>query len=230
MTRTKRLIFVVEDDSTIAAGLVAALEHEGFEAMGFVQAESALRAARTDRPDLVLSDVMLPGIDGRRFMLALKTEFPSVPVILLTARSDEIDRVMGLEMGADDYITKPFSSREVIARIRARLRERPVEDRGADDYTFGKSKVDLRRPLMWRDGVEISLTTHEAGTLWYLIAHRGRDVSREELLRDVWGHNRFMTTRTVDNQILKLRKKIEEPEGEPRHILTVHGTGYRFEP
>jgi DNA-binding response OmpR family regulator len=226
-------VIVVEDDHTIALGLVAALEHERFEVRHFDTAEKGLEGIRQRAPDLLVSDVMLPGESGLSLMQRVKAEFPGIPVILLTARTEEIDRVMGLELGADDYVTKPFSVREVVARVKARLREHsaPAADgRAADHYTFGNVRVDLRRRILWKDGEESRLTTHEAGTLEYLIKHRGRDVSRDELLEKVWGYSAALTTRTVDNQILKLRKKIEDTPAQPRHILTVHGTGYRFEP
>ncbi len=222
-------ILLVEDDPTIAEGLVAALRHERFQVHHVISAEAGKVALRDTSVDLVISDVMLPGVDGISFLRATKESHPGLPVILLTARSDEIDRVMGLEMGADDYVTKPFSVREVVARVKARLRDRPDDSRTPDQFKFGDVTVDLRRRRLIRDGEEQTLTTHEAGTLAYLIAHRGRDVSRDELLEHVWGYKTAITTRTVDNQILKLRKKIEPVPAEPRHILTVHGTGYRFE-
>jgi len=223
-------VLVVEDDNTIAMGLVAALEHERFTVRHVDNGDKALDAVRERTPDLVVCDIMLPGIDGLQVMRTIKSEFPAIPIIMLTAKTDEIDRVMGLEMGADDYVTKPFSVREVLARVKARLRERTQEPRTPDVFHFGNVKVDLRRRILWKDGDESHLTTHEAGTLAYLITHRGRDVSRDELLQEVWGYTAALTTRTVDNQILKLRKKIEDTPGVPRHILTVHGTGYKFEP
>jgi DNA-binding response OmpR family regulator len=223
-------ILVVEDDETIAMGLVAALEHERFLVRHVDTGEGAIAAVRERSPDLLLCDIMLPGIDGLQVMRTVKSEFSSIPVIMLTARSDEIDRVMGLEMGADDYVTKPFSVREVIARVKARLRGHTSERRTPEQFSFGDVKVDLRRRMLSKNGRESHLTTHEAGTLAHLITHRGRDVSRDELLKEVWGYTAALTTRTVDNQILKLRKKIEDIPGQPRHILTVHGTGYRFEP
>ena len=223
-------VLVVEDDNTIAMGLVAALEHERFTVRHVDTGEKALDAVRERTPDLLVCDIMLPGIDGLQVMRTVKSEFPAIPIIMLTAKTDEIDRVMGLEMGADDYVTKPFSLREVLARVKARLRERTQEPRTPDVFHFGNVKVDLRRRILWKDGDESHLTTHEAGTLAYLITHRGRDVSRDELLQEVWGYTAALTTRTVDNQILKLRKKIEDTPGVPRHILTVHGTGYKFEP
>lgn len=223
-------ILVIEDDKTIALGLVAALEHERFDVLHCENAEDGLAAVQERAPDLVVSDIMLPGIDGLEFMRRVKQTYPGLPVIMLTARTDEIDRVMGLEMGADDYVTKPFSVREVIARVKARLRERSDDRRTPDTFNFGNVRVDLRRRVLWKGTEESRLTTHEAGTLAYLITHRGRDVSRDELLENVWGYTAALTTRTVDNQILKLRKKIEDVPSAPRHILTVHGTGYRFEP
>lgn len=226
---TSASILIIEDDETIAKGLVTALEHERFTVRHADSGEKGLELIRAEVPDLLLSDIMLPGVDGLAVMRTVKSEFPNVPVIMLTAKTDEIDRVMGLEMGADDYVTKPFSIREVIARVKARLREHSSERKTPDDFTFGNVSIDLRRRVLTKDGKESRLTTHEAGTLGYLIAHRGRDVSRDELLQNVWGYSAALTTRTVDNQILKLRKKIEETPSKPRHILTVHGTGYRFE-
>jgi DNA-binding response OmpR family regulator len=223
-------IVVIEDDATIAHGLIGALTHERYQVRHADTGEKGLALCRELLPDLVLCDIMLPGMDGLAVMRTLKQEHPALPVIMLTAKSEEIDRVIGLEMGADDYVTKPFSAREVVARVKARLRDRTGDPRTPETYTFGPVKVDLRRRILWREGEESHLTTHEAGTLAYLITHRGRDVSRDELLQEVWGYPTAMNTRTVDNQILKLRKKIEDTPGQPRHILTVHGTGYRFEP
>jgi DNA-binding response OmpR family regulator len=230
MSEPTNHLLVVEDDRTIGEGLVAALEHERFSVVHAMSAEAALTALQQRAPDLVICDIMLPGRDGLSLMRQIKSDYPGIPVIMLTARSEEIDRVMGLEMGADDYVTKPFSVREVIARVKARLRVRATEPRTPDSFEFGNVSVDLRRRILWKDGDERHLTTHEAGTLAYLITHRGRDVSRDELLEQVWGYTAALTTRTVDNQILKLRKKIEDIPAQPRHILTVHGTGYRFEP
>ncbi|MFT6145329.1 MAG: DNA-binding response OmpR family regulator [Myxococcota bacterium] len=230
MSEPTQNILVVEDNPTIGAGLVTALEHERFDVRHVESAEDGVLALQARAPDLVICDIMLPGQDGLSLMRQIKTDYPGIPVIMLTAKSEEIDRVMGLEMGADDYVTKPFSVREVIARVKARLRVRSTEPRTPDYFEFGNVKVDLRRRILWKDEDERGLTTHESGTLAYLITHRGRDVSRDELLEQVWGYTAALTTRTVDNQILKLRKKIEDIPAQPRHILTVHGTGYRFEP
>ena len=223
-------ILIVEDDPTLAKGLTDHLSANGFDVHHAPSAEEALGLMHRSPPDLVLCDIMLGGEDGIWLMKKIKEDSPATPVILLTAKMTEEDRVAGLEAGADDYVTKPFSSPELLARIRARLRDPTVERKTPSNYVFGKVEVDLRRRLLRKGKVESHLTTHEAGTLGYLITHRGRDVSREELLREVWGYAAALTTRTVDNQILKLRKKIEDAPSQPRHILTVHGTGYRFEP
>ncbi|MEN9787621.1 MAG: hypothetical protein RLZZ299_2885 [Pseudomonadota bacterium] len=222
-------ILVVEDDETLAMGLTSALEHEQFQVSHVDNGESALASIDDDPPDILVLDVMLPGMDGLAVLRRVKAEHPELPVILLTARAAEADRVSGLEAGADDYVVKPFSLRELIARVRARLRTRPAIPRPPDLLAFGRNEVDLRRRVLLRGGEEQRMTTHEAGVLAYLIAHRGRDVSREELLQNVWGYSPAMATRTVDNQILKLRKKVEDVPSDPRHILTIHGTGYRFE-
>jgi two-component system alkaline phosphatase synthesis response regulator PhoP len=222
-------ILVVEDDETLAMGLTSALEHERFTVTHCDSGEAALDAIEDDVPDVLVLDVMLPGMDGLSVLKRVKADHPELPIILLTARSAEVDRVLGLELGADDYVVKPFSLRELIARVKARLRARPAAPRAPEVYRFGKNEVDLRRRILMRDGDEHRMTTHEAGVLAYLISHRGQDVSREELLQHVWGYSPSMATRTVDNQILKLRKKVEDTPADPRHILTVHGTGYRFE-
>lgn len=222
-------VLLVEDDPTIAMGVVGGLEHEHFAVTQVSSGEAALSSIDDDPPDCLILDIMLPGMDGLDVLRRVKKEHPEMPILLVTAKAAELDRVLGLELGADDYVTKPFSLRELIARVKARLRTRPAAPRAPERYKFGGNEVDLRRRILFRDGVEERMTTHEAGVLSYLIAHKGKDVSREELLQHVWGYSPTMATRTVDNQILKLRKKVELQPADPRHILTVHGTGYRFE-
>lgn len=226
--RTPRVL-VVEDDETIAMGLVSGLESSGYQVQHFDRAEGVIEAVRREPPDVVILDIMLPGADGLSLLRKIKDNNRDTPVIMLTAKGTEADRVKGLDSGADDYVTKPFSMRELIARVRARLRAIDPEPKAPDVSVFGEVEVDLRRRILRRDGQEERLTTHEAGVLAYLIARAGSDVSREELLERVWGYSPSMQTRTVDNQILKLRKKIEKVPADPRHILTVHGLGYRFE-
>ena len=230
MSNTPPRVMVVEDDETIALGLTAALRHAGYDVRRYDRAEIALDELTSWEPHLMVLDRMLPGVDGLTALKYIRASSPSLQVIMLTAKGTETDRVDGLDAGADDYVPKPFSIKELLARVRARLRDMPTEPESPDEFTFGGVKADLRRRVLHRGGEEIRLTTHEAGVLSYLISHRGKDVTREELLEKVWGYSPTMQTRTVDNQILKLRKKIEEVPADPRHILTIHGLGYRFEP
>lgn len=223
-------ILLVEDDSTIALGMVRMLEMEGYTVKHFTTGEEGLDSLGAGLPDLAVLDWMLPGIDGIDVLRTIKREHPSVPVIMLTARISEQDRVRGLDAGADDYVVKPFSLRELAARIRARLRSTQRVGEREGWIEFGSVRIDLRHRILERDGQETRLTTHEAGVLGYLVARPGVDVPRDELLEKVWGYVPTIATRTVDNQILKLRKKIEDNPNDPRHILTVYGTGYRFEP
>ena len=228
MEKSARIV-VVEDDDTIALGLVQALRFAGYEVRHFDRGETALDGIAEWKPNLVILDVMLPGIDGLTVLKYLRAKDQNMPVIMLTAKTGVNDRVDGLDGGADDYVTKPFSARELLARVRARMRTAtlPPEE---DNFQFGDNVADLRRRVIRKGDREIRLTTHEAGVLAYLIERRGQDVTREELLQHVWGYSPSMQTRTVDNQILKLRKKIEAVPADPRHILTIHGVGYRFEP
>ena len=223
-----RILFV-EDDETIAMGLRHALRRDGHDVHHFDNGEDALSWVEAEgMPDLAILDVMLPGIDGFEILRQLKEQDARLPVMMVTAKQTEADRVEGLDEGADDYIAKPFSLKVLLAKVRAWLRR----TRGTDGIVrFGEVEVDLRKRILRQgDSEEARLTTHEAAVLGYLIEHKGRDVPREELLEKVWGYAPTMQTRTVDNQILKLRKKVEPEPSDPRHILTVHGVGYRFEP
>lgn len=223
-------IMMVEDDETIALGVQTALKMAGYEVRHYDRAELALDDLRDWKPHLVILDRMLPGIDGLSALTYIREQSEAIQVIMLTAKGSEADRVEGLDAGADDYVAKPFSPKVLLARVRARLRTLPSSEASENLKRFGDLKVDLRRRVLHRDGEEIRLTTHEAGVLQYLIEHQGADVTREELLEKVWGYAPTMQTRTVDNQILKLRKKVEVQPSDPRHILTIHGVGYRFEP
>jgi DNA-binding response OmpR family regulator len=226
MSEQSAQLLLVEDDETIAFGLVHALQRDGHQVVHFDNGEEALESLERGLPDIAILDIMLPGISGLEVLRAIKERDPRTPVILLTARSSESDRVEGLDSGADDYITKPFSLKVLMAKIRAWVRR--TQDRPGS-VRFGEVEADLRKRVITRNGEEIRLTTHEAAVLSYLIENKGRPVPREELLEKVWGYSPTMQTRTVDNQILKLRKKVEENPSDPRHILTIHGVGYRFE-
>ena len=222
----KPQILFVEDDTTIAIGVENALSMSGYLVQHFVSAEDAIRA--DPEWDLALLDVMLPGMNGLSLLQRLKIQHPQKPVILLTAKSETRDIVKGLDHGADDYVVKPFHLNELLARVRARIRK---TDDSAEStiIILGDMEVDLRRQIATRGSKEIHLTTYENAVLQYLIDRAGQEISRQELLENVWGYSPTMQTRTVDNQILKLRKKLELNPSRPRHIITVHGVGYRFE-
>jgi DNA-binding response OmpR family regulator len=220
-------ILVVEDDSAIAFGLQLDLKNEGYEVAIETDGESALKRAQKDTFDLILLDVMLPGKDGFEICRELRLGGSKTPIIMLTARVQEAEKVMGLEMGADDYVTKPFSPRELRARIQAALR------RGAGDESpvsrFGDVEVDFERCELRRAGRPVELTAYEFKLLAALIHNAGKVLSRDQLLDLVWGPGAFVTDRVVDNHIVTLRKKIESEPSRPRHIVSVRGMGYRFD-
>jgi DNA-binding response OmpR family regulator len=223
-------ILLVEDDEQIAEPLIFGLKQEQFRVLHAVDGRDGLDLARTERPDLVLLDVMLPGLDGFSFCRALRAD-SAVPIIMLTARGQELDRVMGLELGADDYVVKPFSFRELVARVRAALRRRAL-DRGegpaADRLTAGEISLDRAARLVWRSGRPIELTPREFDLLALLLERRGRAVPRQQLLDRVWGEGWIGDTRTLDVHIRWLREKLELDPSDPRYIQTVRGYGYRF--
>jgi DNA-binding response OmpR family regulator len=224
-------ILVVEDEETMIAGLDYALKREGYDVSLAKDGESALALLRTKAPDLVLLDVMLPRRSGFDVLAALRREGRGVPVILLTAKGQEVDKVKGFDLGADDYVTKPFSLAELLARIRARLRRRASEgDDVPETITLGTALVDLRGMRVRRGRASEELSLREADMLKLLWRERGRPVSRERFLEEVWGKDRFPTTRTVDQHVAKLRRKVEADAARPKHVLTVFGVGYRLEP
>ena len=189
---------------------------------------AGLERALTEYPDLVILDVMMPRMSGLDVCKQLKAKRPSVPIIMLTARGQEVDKVVGLELGADDYVTKPFSIRELLARVKAVLRRSTTAPREQEKYSFGEVEVDLKSCQVSRLGKELEFSSKEFELLKYFLCHPGEALSRDRLLEDVWGYDRFPTTRTVDAHIVRLRQKVEPRPEEPRFILTVHGTGYKF--
>lgn len=222
-----RNILFVEDDETIAFGVQNALHMNEYEVQYFSSAEAALQSS--EEWDLAILDWMLPGMSGIELLKKLKTIHPSRPIILLTAKSTPQDLVTGLDNGADDYVSKPFQLTELLARVRARLREGDTtEEQGV--IILDDLEIDLQRQTIRRGLKETHLTTHENAVLQYLLERQGQEISRQELLEKVWGYAPTMQTRTVDNQILKLRKKMEQNPARPKHIITVHGVGYRFVP
>ena len=228
-------ILVVEDETTLLQTLRSYLEREGYLVRTAQDGQAALQEARAFAPDLIVLDIMLPGLDGLEVLRRLRRgdvapALRDVYVIMLTARADEMDRVVGLELGADDYVTKPFSPRELVARIKASLRRAgvPEEERRAH-FVFRDLRLDPEARLVWKDGTELELTPIEFELLHALMRHAGRVLSREQLLEQVWGVDYYGDERVVDVHIGRLRKKIERDPAEPELITTVWGVGYRFE-
>ena len=225
----KAKILIIEDAADLAKGLKINLEAEGYAVSWAATGKDGLRKSLAEEPDLVILDVMLPEMDGFEVCREMRKKGLRAPVIMLTAKSEEVDKVVGLEVGADDYVTKPFSVRELLARIRAHLRRAKSAGPAVPRiYRFGKVEVDFGRFKLVKRGREIDLTSLEIAILKFLIAHRGDVVTREALLEKIWGYETFPTTRTIDNHILKLRKKIEDDPARPRHLLSIYGEGYRF--
>ncbi|MGB8645977.1 MAG: response regulator transcription factor [Anaerolineae bacterium] len=231
MTTRRETIVLVEDDQAIAEPLVFGLEGEGFQVLHVTTGPQALQAARANEPDVVLLDVMLPGMDGFAVCKALRRE-SSVPVIMLTARGQEMDRVMGLELGADDYIVKPFSFRELLARVHAVLRRRELDRTTravADDrLTIGPIILDPGSRSVWRQGRPVELSQREFDLLKVLMEHEGQALARQDLIDRVWGQEWIGDPHTLDVHIRWLREKLERNPSRPRYLLTLRGFGYRF--
>jgi len=223
-------ILIIEDDPTIRRGLKDSLEAESYEVLAAADGEVGLQMSQEGNPDLIILDLMLPKRSGYEICRKLRDGGNDVPILMLTARGQEADRVLGFDLGADDYVTKPFSVRELLGRVRAILRRSNPPTILLDQLTFGDVLVDFRRYEAWKGNEPLEMTRKEYGVLRYLSARPGDVVSRYELLDEVWGYKAQPTTRTVDNHIASLRAKVEEKPSEPRHLLTVHGVGYRFVP
>ncbi|MGD9998290.1 MAG: response regulator transcription factor [Ilumatobacteraceae bacterium] len=221
-------LLLVEDDDRISQPLVRLLEHEGFDVAHVATGHEALESARESTPDLVLLDLSLPDVDGLEVCRALRAKHPALPIVMLTARSEEVDIVVGLDAGADDYIAKPFRVGELVARIRARLRgtsgaahDAPVPQAGLH--------LDLSARRVWVDGGEVSMSPKEFDLLAYLWQHRGETVRREQIMSDVWDENWWGSTRTLDTHVASLRRKLGDVTDPPRLITTVRGVGLRLE-
>jgi DNA-binding response OmpR family regulator len=222
-------ILIVEDENAIAEAIAYSLRREGFEARTAASGEAGLDLAMEFNPELVILDLMLPGMGGLDVCRMLRQR-SSVPIIMLTAKAEEVDRVVGLEVGADDYVTKPFSMRELIARVRAALRRQAMLGRLQERPVFGDAHlvVDLDAPSVTVDGNPVALTPRELGLLRVLLLHRGRARTRQQLLDEAWGGDEYIDARTVDVHVRWLRKKLEPDPEHPRYIETVRGIGYRF--
>ena len=221
-------ILIVEDEPNMIAGLRDNFEFEGYDVITAPDGVAGLNRALDESPDLVVLDVMMPRMSGLDVCKQLKSKRPSIPIIMLTARGQEVDKVVGLELGADDYVTKPFSIRELLARVKAVLRRSKTLPKDQDSYSFGDVEVNLRSCQVSRRGKSLDFSSKEFELLKYFLGHPGETLSRDRLLEDVWGYERFPTTRTVDAHIVRLRQKLEPKPDEPRFFLTVHGTGYKF--
>ncbi len=225
----KEKILIIEDEEDLVKGLKLNLTGEGYVVSWAYDGLEGIRIALEEEPDLIILDIMLPKLDGLNVCKEIRQKNINVPIIMLTAKGGEVDKVVGLEIGADDYLTKPFSIRELLARIKAHLRrEKKDVQKSLDSYSFGDVEVDFLHFKVRRKGKEIDLTSLEMEILKYFVAHRGEVVTREALLDKVWGYEKFPTTRTIDNHILKLRKKIEKDPAHPRFFFSSYGEGYRF--
>jgi two-component system alkaline phosphatase synthesis response regulator PhoP len=223
----KRLL-LVEDEPGLVLTLTDRLTREGYAVETSADGESALERVRTEVFDLVLLDVMLPRLGGFDVLRELRRRSVEIPVIMLTARGQLVDKVVGLKLGADDYVTKPFEMAELLARIEAKLRRAPSARHATDGHQFGDVRVDFRRAEITRSGEPLDVSAREFQLLRYFIEHRGATLTREELLNEVWGYNAMPSTRTVDVHVAWLRQKIEPNPRHPQYILTVHGMGYKF--
>ena len=221
-------ILVIEDSETLALGLRSNFEFEGYEVVTASDGVAGLERARALKPDLVILDIMLPKLSGLEVCKTLRSEGFQTPIIMLTARGQEIDKVVGLELGADDYVTKPFSIRELLARVRAILRRTDGTKKRLQKYRFSDVELDFEAYRAKKGGAPLELSPREFELLRYLIERKGETVSRDKLLEDVWGYESYPSTRTVDTHIAKLRAKIGDSGSDPRYILTIHGVGYKF--
>ncbi len=222
-------ILILEDELPMRTALTDLLAAQGYRVAACADGVSGLDRALAEVPDLLLLDIMMPGLDGFRVCREVRRVAPRLPILMLTAKGQVDDRVAGLDAGADDYLVKPFSSRELLARVRALLRrgERPTA--ALEKASFGDVTVDFSKQACTRGGQPVALSAKEYGILKLLAEHAGEPVTRERFLEAVWGYHAFPTTRTVDNQILALRQKLEADPAHPLYLLTVHGTGYRLE-
>jgi DNA-binding response OmpR family regulator len=221
-------VLVVEDDPAILRGLTDNLTFESYDVVTATDGETAYRLIRERKPDLVLLDLMLPHMSGYELCRKLRTEGLTMPIVMLTARGEESDRVLGLDLGADDYVTKPFSVRELLARIRAVLRRARHDRPMPDEMRWEEIVVDFRRFETTKRGKPVDMTRKEFGLLRLLGSRGGEVVTREQLLDEVWGYDAMPTTRTVDNHVASLRAKLEADPSQPRHLVTVFGVGYKW--
>jgi len=224
----RKHILIVEDDESILFGLQDILENEGYRISIASNGIDGLKFASDNAIHLLVLDIMLPGMNGLEICKKIKREKPTLPIVMLTAKSSEMDKISGLDYGADDYITKPFSLSELLARIRAILRRAYPDKTILKRYSFGDVKIDFIKMEALVNNCEVKFTRKEFAILEYLINRAGEVVHRHDLLNNIWGYEKIPTTRTVDNFILEIRKKIEETPSKPKYIISISGVGYKF--
>jgi len=224
-----KTILIIEDDISILRVLEDNLKFEGYQVISERDGKIGLDLALKNMPDMLLLDIMLPGMNGYEICRKLKTEKPDLPIIMITARGSEMDKVSGLDIGADDYLSKPFSIPELMARIRAVFRRTDQSADSTGEYSFGNVLIDFKKYRTFVNNEEIKLSGKEYAIMEYFIKHEGEVVHRHELLDEVWGYDVMPSTRTVDNFILDLRKKLESDPSKPKHIISIRGAGYRFD-
>ncbi len=222
-------VLIVEDDESMGAALRDGFSYEGYEVVFAADGAAGLEKAKSAGADLIILDVMLPKMSGLDVCKEIRKTGSSVPIIMLTARGQEIDKVLGLKLGADDYVTKPFGFMELMARVEALLRRASGQTgQGADSYRFGEISIDFKKAEVRRKGKLLDLSARELRLLRYFVEHKGEVIPRDKLLDEVWGYDEAPLTRTVDMHVAKLRKKIEGKPADPQYLLTVHGMGYKF--
>lgn len=228
-------ILIVEDEPEMILGLRDNFEYQGYEVAVACDGLQAVESALNELPDLILLDVMLPKLNGFDVCRQLRREGLNTPIIMLTARGQETDKIVGLEIGADDYVTKPFSIKELLARVGAMLRRAAVNDASTKNsppakevYRFGDVEIDFKNYRAAKSAEPLALSPREFEILKYFVKRRGEAITREELLDRIWGYDNYPFTRTVDNHIAKLRQKIEDSPAEPKYIITLHRIGYKF--
>ena len=221
-------ILVIEDDPAIIMGLSDSLEEEHFKVIKALDGQIGYEMGLSENPDLIILDLMLPSKSGMDICRDLRSSGVNVPILMLTSKKEETDKILGLEIGADDYVTKPFSIRELIARIKAILRRNAGIKKSIETYSFDNVALDFKKYEAYKNKNSIELSATEINLLKYFIEREGEVITRHQLLDDVWGYENYPTTRTIDNFILSIRKKIEDDPSQPKHLLTVHKAGYKF--
>lgn len=221
-------VLIVEDKEDMVTGLVFNLEAQDYKTCVAYDGEEGLLAAEREKPDLIILDIMLPKKDGFKVCRELRDKGFDMPILMLTARGEEADKVLGLEVGADDYLTKPFGLLELLARVKALLRRRERKDFELGKYRFGPVEIDFKHYRATKDGSPVNLTSREFEMMKLFFQKRGKVVSRDQFLDEIWGYDKYPTTRTVDIHITKLRQKLEQKPESPRFIITVHGLGYKL--